>query len=397
MHKIKWHISDPEIRYYMIHSNWLDNAVLVKENNNRTIYRICIGKNAFYIKHDHPNEIRHIVKSFIFPKAKSEFNSGLLLNRLDIPTIPVIGWGKRGIESFFISKGINNSIVLKDLLQRYYNSKKDINNILTHIKSFLRILVEKGVDHPDLHAGNILVKEKKDGFSFYLVDLYGIKICKRNSLKRIFKIFAWLITIIWPFDWEYIENFLYESGFAQHKIKDKWERMVKLRVDYIKSRCRKRREKLFKNSSLCKKFYLDKGKITIRTDLAIKKPAKCYILKELSHEMAIRCWTNSYFLSLFGIPVAACFAYLEDQDKYCIIKYIPIYISNINNLNYISLSKYDKNIEFLNNIKSIKRFLWWINVSNISVSLEPDSIYVMKDSVFPLFFLNPEKFIINGI
>lgn len=387
--QVEWHV--PERRFYdfiISKHRPLRECYAIKKNRKRTIYKLCVDRaHIFYLKHDHPCESRHKIKALLFPKAKSEFNSAMLLKKEGIPTVPVIGWGRRYFDTFLLTKEIPHAVVLKDLLT-YYNSKRDINRFLTYISKFLRLLIKKKVSHPDLHPGNILVKKKNRGLSFYLIDLYGVKIRKNFTRKHIFRLFGWLVTLLWPLEWEEIAEFLIRSGFYERTddLKRQWERLVKWRSRYIKSRCRKRKKKLFKDSSLCTTYKFRHSSLVIKKELEIKDTKQKYLIKYLPSSDAKKGWQNSYFLSLFGIPITPHYGWLNCKDASMLIMREP------NNVRLKDVLDNNSKAEINRLLKAITRLHDWCNITGIDIHLDPEQTFINDKAVFPLIFFNPEQF-----
>ncbi len=352
---------------------------IVKRNKRRTVYKV----DGFYIKHEHPKEWFHRIKNLFYPKSKREFRSGLLLKDAGISTIPVVKWEKRGFESYLITKEISGAFLLKDLLSDFNISSEDINNLLTSLSQFLNILVEKNVYHPDLHPGNILVKRENQNYHFYLVDLYGIKLKKSIDKKDLFNLFGWLVPILWPLDDEKIKDFLVRSGFCTQKDAErKWIELVNFKVAYIKGRCKKRRKKLFTNSSICKALFFSDLTILVK-DRGVEKRICDFTIKCLSEKDALRCWENSYFLSLFGIPVLSHFLWIKTKRNSLILMEMPEILKPLKSRNNDKIAL------------AIERFNWWLNLAGIKTEISFDNIFVSENKLFPLVFSNPEGFYID--
>lgn len=397
MKPVKWHLLDTalDIKHIINDTDWLKKAEIVKHNPGRTIYKLSlINGSTLYIKHNHPKELKHRIKALFFPKAKKEFRSAMLLRDMGIPIIPVMGWGHCGSDSFLITKEISKSITLKELLEHRLKSGKDIDRIMLAIAKFLRLLIEKGVDHPDLHAGNILVKEEKDDFSLYLVDLYGIRFCNKKDKKRILKLFGWTVTILWPLEWDKIKEFLYKSGFLNKNDNPRyeWERLARWRSKYILSRCKKRKKKLLKNSSLCRIYRSGSKSLIFRNDKIVKNLGETYILKIYPKELAKKCWFNTYFLTLYGIPIVYHYTWLKvREDLSAIIMERPCGVK--------LKDVFEKGTEEEKNklSKAIRRLKYWADIADISISLDPNSVYVINNAWFPLLFSNPESFSLHNL
>ncbi len=355
----------------------LTRSEIIKSNKKRTVYRI----DGFYVKHEHPTEWFHKIKNLFNPKSKKEFESGLLLKNTGISSVPVVRWERRGFDSYLVTQEISGTFLLRDLLLNFDISFQEINSLLTSLSGFLNSLVEKKVYHPDLHSGNILVKKENGRYHFYLVDLYGVRLKKDISKKDLFDLFGWLVTVLWPLDEDRIKDFLVSSGFCnEREAEDRWLELVRYRIAYIRHRCRKRKKKLFTNSSICKAIRLRDTVFLIKDKGAEKR--KCdFIMKVLSNEDALRCWENSYFLSLFGIPVLSHFLWVKNKSLPSVIM--------------VEMPKKLRPLSYLDSDKvafAVERFNFWTNMAGIKAEISLDSVFVSNNGLFPLVFSNPENF-----
>ena len=177
--------------------------VLVKENRVRSVISMPgsdISKNGIYIKYFKRGGCRDYIKHLFVPtKARTEWEVGNALLTKDINTaLPLaILEGKRRL--LIVTETVTNSKELMEFCQSNYEgsmseekeSEKRI--LLDKLAVFIRDIHEKGFCHYDLHAGNILIRFKKEqnvaDYDLYLMDLHRVKIFKSvSSNKRMFNL-----------------------------------------------------------------------------------------------------------------------------------------------------------------------------------------------------------------
>jgi len=177
--------------------------VLVKENRVRSVISMPgsdISKNGIYIKYFKRGGCRDYIKHLFVPtKARTEWEVGNALLTKDINTaLPLaILEGKRRL--LIVTETVTNSKELMEFCQSNYEgsmseekeSEKRI--LLDKLAVFIRDIHEKGFCHYDLHAGNILIRFKKEqnvaDYDLYLMDLHRVKVFKSiSSNKRIFNL-----------------------------------------------------------------------------------------------------------------------------------------------------------------------------------------------------------------
>lgn len=370
---IRWYIPDKRIREVFLKESWIKEAKIVeviKRNPLRTIYRIVYEDSVFYLKHEHPKGFIPKIRSFLFKKAKKEFSCALFLKKEGIPTVPVIGWGHKGSESFLITEEIPGARLLKDIIPLFIKSEEKFLCLISKIADFLKLLVEKQIDHPDLHPGNILVKED---LSFFLVDLYKIRKSKKKD--RIYRIFGWMLNILWPLDWEKIEEFLLRSGFSKKKdVKEDWKRLIRWKVRYVRKKVEKRKKKLLKKSSLCDVYHISDWEIFLKKEAGEKKE-KEFLLRTYPDDVAEKKWINSYVLDFCGIPVLSCKLWLR-AEKSIIFLERP---SGILLREFMKWAKKDERKRIKDFLRKIKD---WARLYGVSFSLK--EAYVEEDYLFPL-------------
>ena len=179
------------------------NYALVKENRVRSVISIpgsAINENGIHIKYFKRGGYKEYIKHLFVPtKARTEWEVGNALLSNDINTaLPLaISEGKRCL--LLVTETVTNSEELMEFCHANYKGSLSVGKesekkiLLDKLVVFIRDIHEKGFCHYDLHAGNILIKFKKEqnaaGYDLYLMDLHRVKIFKSISInKRMFNL-----------------------------------------------------------------------------------------------------------------------------------------------------------------------------------------------------------------
>lgn len=199
---VRW-ITTPENRF-IIES--LDGSLshaaqgeVVKSSSIRRVLALEVphaGKKLeVFVKHHRRLPFKEAIKDLIrISKAQNEWRLTHEIAARGVPTVTPLAFGERrrwGIlrESFFVSKRIVACEPLHTLVMREaekahppsYPAKK--REFIRQLARLIALIHAKGIDHKDLHAGNILVENNGDT-RFYLLDLDRAKIHTPLSRRK---------------------------------------------------------------------------------------------------------------------------------------------------------------------------------------------------------------------
>ncbi len=171
---------------------------VVKENRVRSVISMPgsdISENGIYIKYFKRGGYKECIKHLFVPtKARTEWEVGNALLSKDINTaLPLaISEGKRRL--LLVTETVTNSNELLEFCQSNYEGSLSAGKVsekkilLERLALFIRDIHEKGFCHYDLHAGNILIRFKKEqnvaGYDLYLMDLHRVKIFQSISIRK---------------------------------------------------------------------------------------------------------------------------------------------------------------------------------------------------------------------
>lgn len=171
---------------------------LVKENRVRSVISIPgpdINENGIYIKYFKRGGYRdHIKYLFVPTRARTEWEVGNALLSKDIKTALPLAISERKTCLLLVTETVTNSEELMEFCQANYEGNLAVDKesekriLLDKLAVFIRDIHEKGFCHYDLHAGNILIKFKKEqnvsDYDLYLMDLHRVKIFKSISIRQ---------------------------------------------------------------------------------------------------------------------------------------------------------------------------------------------------------------------
>jgi len=166
---------------------------IVKRGPHRTVYRVDSPgmPGAVYVKHFHPrgwfNWLKHLVRP---TRAQHEAQVAALLDQHRLPVPRVLAWGvtrRLGspCESVLVTHEVPRALPLDEWpmqLARVAPAQQATarQQLAVALGELLGRLQGLGVRHGDLHAGNVLVSEPREGpVRLTLIDLQSIQVVAR--------------------------------------------------------------------------------------------------------------------------------------------------------------------------------------------------------------------------
>lgn len=297
-------------------------GTLVKSNDIREI-RLAGG---FFVKYEKPLSIIARVANCFFPKAKSEFESAMLLESNGIHCVNYCGWGYSGSETIILSKELKDS---ENAYEMWFGrlaflppDSPERNQFLDNLALFLRNFFKKSLYHPDLHPGNLLVR--KNGMEFFIVDPYGIKDIPSLSDSKLFK-----MQRIWgAFRGELSEkeavSLILKSGIAEDNSSAEtlWKSILYAESSEMKRLWEKRKERMRtgKNTKYYTVKETEEGTLLIRKGLAeapaedIGALANNFTAKKAPWPEAKRLWLRSLYLQFQRLEHVMPVAWFRRKD-----------------------------------------------------------------------------------
>jgi heptose I phosphotransferase len=184
----------------------MDGEIFRSHKERRTLRFVHDG-NGYFLKIHGGIGWREIVKNLLFLKlpvlsAQNEYRAIKCLEKLDVRTMEIAGFGLRGnnpakIDSFLITREIENAISLEDLVKDWRLQSPDPalkRELIIKIAEIARKLHQNGLNHRDFYICHFLLdKSWLDMRNYdvepplYLIDLHRTHIRSRTPLRWIIK------------------------------------------------------------------------------------------------------------------------------------------------------------------------------------------------------------------
>ena len=165
------------------------SAKLVKQNLQRSIWRVMLPGGTIYLKQCRTNTPRAWMRDILRPpKARLEFENALALLSRGIGCIEPLAWGMKDGrwpgDSFIITREQANAVPLDAFLERPLTPLAR-RGLAVAFGEFLAKVRRGGVHHPDAHPGNFLI-EWNEGQApiFFLLDVHAVKTSPPGSLSE---------------------------------------------------------------------------------------------------------------------------------------------------------------------------------------------------------------------
>lgn len=358
------------------------HCVRIKHHRKRSVYALRSENTSaptVFVKHFHPPAFSEVVKNAVRPEAVREYRIGKALAALGLPVPEPVACVWQGGQGLLATRAIADARNSTDLWHAVRNIPARRQQYLHSLSQFLSLLVQKKVWHRDLHLGNVLAVEYKDGVHFYLVDLYEVQVVRRLTpvqQRTMLELLAAFHQEISSDEAQDVLRPLYE-GKRDSEREELWQSLCHRAVEKAHQRWRKRRKALLHNSSICQKKNTSLGTWRLRRgfDLNLaesiihlyrtcpKTSAGChsepqsgeesrletfdnsalrtavvsvqgttYVVKQFSRSRVwsrfssdCQSWLNNWRLELYGIPVAKYLGWLRAKNGcgYLIREYIP--------------------------------------------------------------------------
>lgn len=192
--------------------DWLrtGQATVVKQGPHRVVYRVALANVAFYLKHnltpDRVTWVRQLMRS---SKARREYDSALEVAARGVATAWPLAWAQeRGFlskgESMLVTRSLDNTqalhLFVHEALPAFAAARQARirQRLAEALGRFLAQLHEAGIQHNDLHAGNLLLRlNTGDIPELFLIDLndvqFGPPLTWRQSFDNLIILNHWFV------------------------------------------------------------------------------------------------------------------------------------------------------------------------------------------------------------
>ena len=174
-------------------SHWLESgqASIVKSGPHRTVYRVQLEGQSLYVKHFRVADARAMLSQWArLSRARREWNRAEQAMACALPTITPLAIGEQRraglvFENYLVTEGIEDVEPLDSFVQNALplHPEPRQGQIRRRLATGLAELVarfhEAGIVHPDLHAGNVLVRMRRsEQPELFLVDLQEARLAR---------------------------------------------------------------------------------------------------------------------------------------------------------------------------------------------------------------------------
>ncbi len=312
--RIKWYLDEDHsaLKSLLQNDEWRQHAEIVKQQiKRRTTFRVTLPGNheTIYIKHDHPRSLRHRLKSVWRLKGKHEYEIAHALQTRGVTTVPVIGWGKRGTESFFITGVVPEALDFWEMWQRCRDDQNRRRRFLEELTKFVTSMTNAGVHHLDFHFGNILARIDETPVWFYLLDFSNIAMLHRLTTFQRKQLLAGLYNLLEGLSPTEQLSFFRAADLceAMDEVDPVGKEIVSLVVKHSYLRWSGRRRKLVSPSSMCERHNTSQGKWLLRSKINLETATavlgeynKGASNKEQQAERLIHVESQSFIIKVFN-------------------------------------------------------------------------------------------------
>ena len=172
---------------------------IYRQVKNRKTLKVNLNKD-YFIKTHQALSLREQIKNLLslkwpVPNALDEQKAITAVQKLNINTMDIAGFGEYANDSFLITEAIEPNISLDQLLeakidtQDYFKLKRRLIKIIAQTT---KLLHENGLNHRDYYVCHYLLKLDQNDHqispeNLYLIDLHRMQIRSRTPIRYIIK------------------------------------------------------------------------------------------------------------------------------------------------------------------------------------------------------------------
>ncbi len=144
-----------------------------RELENRRTQRIVLPKTTFFIKQHFGIGWREIVKNLCqlrlpVTSAENEWRAIQFLQRLRIPTLEILGYGKQGfnpakMKSFLVTRELPPHVSLEELTQSWRMNPPSVQfkrKLIREVARLAKTMLENGMNHRDFYICHLVLEKK---------------------------------------------------------------------------------------------------------------------------------------------------------------------------------------------------------------------------------------------
>lgn len=162
----------------------------IKHNPSRTVWqgRLPDGREVF-LKQFHSRSTLHNIKArFIKSDAKREFEFSRILEANGIATPKVLAYRSDNLSNWILTESLNPALPLDKWHEQQINDgaagKRRIRLCITMLADLLAKMHAAGIEHQDLHCGNIFLSKHDNQVQLAVMDLHRIRLHRVMFRRR---------------------------------------------------------------------------------------------------------------------------------------------------------------------------------------------------------------------
>ncbi|MBT3287836.1 MAG: hypothetical protein HN380_10870 [Victivallales bacterium] len=185
-------------------------------------------------------------------KGQMEYSAGVELHAAGIPVAVPVAWARLGTRSWSVSRELSEVSNFLELVCAEGPRLVDDGGFLSALAEFSRLLIDRGVFHPDMHGGNVVVRREAGGWRFFLIDVYGAGVCGNVPHSARVRSLIWLMPVIRRLPLAARDDFLARAlGGGDHAPQAMWPALLSVALREARRRWPGRKSRLLRTSSLC--------------------------------------------------------------------------------------------------------------------------------------------------
>lgn len=283
----------------------ISEADLIRNVDKREVYH----KKGIFVKFYMPakDTFSKNARALFFPSAANEFNRLRMLQKMGIPAVTPLAYGKYGTRSVLITKEEPAVCSVAELFKEKYDSGTKLSDqFFSNWGKFVQKILTCKLYFADFHTGNLLYSTVKD--DFVLVDPEGIKKTCYLRKIRILRMLKRQLALPLEF-YSKREVLLFLSETTPASAEKMYYDILEYSSRYVRELQLPKRIKSFRKH----KLIID-GIQRKETLLGIY-PLENTVTKKLSAERADAVWERDYICSLHCLPLLHTVARVPGSGK----------------------------------------------------------------------------------
>jgi tRNA A-37 threonylcarbamoyl transferase component Bud32 len=282
---------------------------VVKRNDARTVWRAGSEAPRLYVKRFPPSLFRD--------RATAEARMLQTLAQAGIPCPRLVATSRDSSGSYVITEEVPDAPVLRELLDR---GGPGSPGLVTSLGRLVRRIQDAGIDHQDLHVGNVLAR----GGTLYVIDVHRASKRRFSDSRRIAGLAFTAMSFLDLRPLSDVARFLRAAGLSDHR---DWERVwMLLRRDLHRyyagrgERCVKSGLGFGVHEGVFHRTEIDVAKIVRAVSSGPLEPVKVegtrgfyrspegFFVKRMNRSSAVRYWRAAHELAVRKLGTPRLFA-----------------------------------------------------------------------------------------